>query len=430
MWPAARPKIRTNVDDKRPSGKIGLALLCLGLMAGASPAGSGRATNVTGPATLSVPPSGQGPDQGAVQTLLQPGPSGPIADRVAWARGEAKGSRWDKGFWLAFGMRRLMGEHSSMGWHPWGDSGTHVTLDDLINGRKTPLERRVAGDQAARGTAASMPGQAGAFAAGRGGDELERPVMKEIAVLLRLTPKPEDFPADIRISNLDLPFDLEGLPFVWVGMATDPESLAYLVPLYARASAEEDKRSILWAIGLHRDAALVVPFIERILAGKESEEIRGEAASCLGEQNDPKSLDLLLKTIKADPSHDVRERAVDGLVEMDLPAAAEALISLAVNGPDGPIRGEAIRGLAEKATAATVKALERISTGDKDPKIQEEAIHAVADLPGRSGLAFLVGLAKTHPDSAVRKEAVAAIGDVGGADAVQILTGLAKGRSR
>jgi hypothetical protein len=417
------------MGDKRSSGKTGLALLCLCLIAGATPAGKTRATEAATPAAMTVL-SERIPDPSAGQTLLQPDPSGPIADRAAWARGEAKANRWEKGFWLGFGIRRLMGEHSSMGWHPWGDTGTHVTLDDLINGRKTPLERKVANDQAVRGTAASMPGAARAFAAARRGDEPERPAMKEIGILLRLTAKPEDFPADIRVSNLDLPFDLEELPFVWVGMATDPESLAYLIPLYARASTEEDKRTILWAIGLHRDPAAVVPFIERILAGKEREEIRAEAAACLGEQNDPKSLDLLLKTIKADPSQDVRERAVGGLVEMDLPAATEALISFALNGPDRPVRSEAVRGLADKANTATVKLLVKIASGDKDPEIQKEAIHALADLPGRSGLPHLISLVKTHPDATVRKEAVGAIGDVGGADAVKTLTELAKGRGR
>lgn len=405
------------MDHKKHSGAIWPALACLCLIASGAPA------------KISVPP-GRAPGADAGQAFIQPRPSGPIADRVAWARGEAKANRWDKGFWLGFGIRRLMGEHSTMGWYPWGGSEMHLTLDDLINGRKTPLEKEVANDQAARGTAASMPAAARSFAAKQREDEPERLVMREIGILVRLTAMESEFPADIRVSNLDLPFDFEELPFVWVGMAADSDSLAFLIPLYAKAAAGEDKRSILWAIGLHRDAASVVPFIERILAGKESEEIRAEAAACLGEQNEPKALELLLKTIKADPSSDVRERAVSGLIEMELPAAAEALISLALNGAQRHIRSEAVRGLAEKATAATVKVLEKIATGDKDREIQEEAIHALADLPSRSGLPYLISLVKTHPVAAVRKEAVDAIGDMGGAEAVRILTELAKGPRR
>ncbi len=411
------------MEHRKHSRAIGPALLCLCLIAAGAPA------RIAAPETAAAP-AGRAPASEAGQAFIHPRPSGSIADRAAWARGEAKANRWDKGFWLGFGIRRLMGEHSSMGWYPWGGPELHLTVDDLINGRKTPLEKKIADDQATRGTAASMPAAARSFAATRRGDEPERLVMREIGILVRLTAMESEFPADIRVSSTNLPFDFEELPFVWVGMATDAESLAYLIPLYGKASAEADKRSILWAIGLHRDSAAVVPFVERILAGKESEEIRGEAAACLGEQNDPKALDLLLKTIKADPSRDVREHAVGGLVEMELPAAAEALISFALNGADRQIRSEAVGGLAEKATAATVKALEKIAVGDKDPDIQEEAIHALADLPSRSGLPYLISLVKTHPEAAVRKEAVDAIGDVGGAEAVKILTELAKGRSR
>jgi hypothetical protein len=408
------------MDDKKICGTIGLALALLSLAAGGPPAEKARA--IMAAAQAQAPAS--------VQALIHPRPSGPIGERAAWARGEAKANRWETGFWLGFGIRRLMGEHSSMGWYPGGGPETHLTLDDIINGRKTALEKKVAGDQAARGTTASMPGIARSFAARRRGDEPERPVMKEIGILLHLNAGEEKFPADIRVSNLDLPFDLEDLPFIWVGMATDAESLAYLIPLYAQAAAEADKRSLLWAIGLHRDAPHVVPFVERILAGKESEEIRGEAAACLGEQNDPKALDLLLKTIKADPSSDVRERAVDGLVEMEIPAATDALTTLALGGADRPIRREAVRGLADKANAATVNVLEKIAAGDKDREVQQEAIHALADLPARSGLPYLVSLVKTHPDATVRKEAVEAVGDVGGAEAVRLLTEWAKGKRR
>ena len=405
------------MDSRKPAGSVWAALACLCLIAGGAQA-------------KTPPASGQTAVREAGPVVVQPQPAGPIADRIARARAEAGTNGWGKGFWVGFGIRRLMGEHSSMGWSPWGGPELHLTLDDLINGRKTALEKKIAGDQAARGTTASMPDAARAYAAGRKGDEPERAAMKDIAILFHWGAREAEFPVDIRVSNLNLPFDLEGLPFVWAGMAADSESLAYLIPLYGKATARDDKRSLVWAIGLHRNAPAVVTFVERVLAGRESEEIRAEAAECLGEQNDARALELLLRTIKADPSSEVRSRAVNGLVEMELPAAAEAVISLALNGADRAIRSEAVHGLADKATGATIQALEKISSVDKDPKIREEAIHALADLPGRSGLPRLINLVKTHSDPAVRKEAVDAIGDVGGAEAIKYLVELAKGRGR
>jgi hypothetical protein len=415
--------------------KAGPALLLaalggLALLAAGPRTGKAKPETATANAAAMTTSVGRPQGQPSGPVLLMPGPSGPIAGRLAKARAEAGTNGWTKGFWFGFGIRRLMGEHSSMGWYPWGGPEAHTTLDDLISGRKSPLEKKVAGDQAVRGTAASIPEAARSFTARRRGDEPERAVLRDIGILLRWAPGPAEFPADVRISNLNLPFDLEGLPFIWAGMATDAESLAYLIPLYARASRDEDKRSLLWAIGLHRDAPVVVPFVERVLAGKEKDEVRAEAASCLGEQNDAKALDLLLKTIKADPSEEVRDQAVEALTEMELPAAAAALISLASGGADGSVRREAVRGLADKATGATIQALVRIGSGDKDREVRKEAIHALADLPGRSGIPYLVDLAKTNPDRDVRQEAVGAIGDVGGAEAVKILTELARGLRR
>ena len=368
---------------------------------------------------------------GEARTLVQPGPSGPIAERLGKARAEAKGRGWTKGFWFGFGIRRLMGEHSWLGWRTRGGAERRPTLDDLVNGRKTPLEKKVDRDQAVRGTAASMPTEARAFAARRrGGDEPERLALREIGVRFRFSADGADFPADVRVSSLDLPFDLGDLPLVWAGTAEHAESLAYLIPLYGRAAAEADKLSLLWTIGLHREPSAVVPFVDRVLAGHESEEVRAEAAGCLGEQDDTEALDLLLRTIRSDPSERVLEAAVGGLADMSLAAAGEALAALALGDPSRRVRGEAVRGLADLATDAAVRALLKIAGGDKDAEVQRDAIHALSDLPGEAGLPYLVDLVKTHGDRDVRREAVEAVGDIGGPEAVKALTEWARGRIR
>jgi HEAT repeat protein len=370
---------------------------------------------------------------GADQVLVYSGPERPLSERIAWAEKEAGARGFGPPYWMGYGIRRLMGERSFIGWSFIGwqrGPGQRPTLDDLISGRKTPLEKRIAADQAVRGTAAlELDGRKPAAALWPG-EKPERRVWKDLGILLFIPEAKSAFPKDFRVSNLSASFDFDGFPLIWLGMAEDAESLAYLFPLYEKAPNEEDRLSVLRAVSLHRNAPLVVPFIERLLSSKQPEAIRAEAAECLGEQDDQRALEILLKTIRNDPSSEVREQAVWGVSEMELPAAAGALGSLALGGPDREVRSHAVRGLADKATAETVKILEKIASGDKDPEVQAEAIRAFADLPGKGGLPYLVNLARTHADPGVRKEAIGAIGEVGGREAVKILTEIVRQKVR
>jgi hypothetical protein len=364
------------------------------------------------------------------QVLIYPGPERPLSERIAWAHREAGAQGFGREYWIGFGIKRLMGERSFIGWYSGSRSGHRLTLDDIVSGRKTPLERRVAEDQALRGTAALEPAAGKPTAVLWPGEKPERRVWKDLGILLLISEAKAAFPQDIRVSSLSASFDFAGFPFIWLGTAEDAESLAYLIPLYEKAPTEEDRLSVIRTVSLHRNDRLVVPFIERLLSSQQSETIRAEAAECLGEQPHPRALEVLLKVIREDASSEVREEAVWGLTEMELPAADAALASLALDGPDREVRREAIQGLAEKATVETVRVLERIASSEKDPEVRAGAVRAFADLPGKGGLPYLVNLAKTHVDPEVRKQAIGAIGEIGGPDAVRILTEIVRQKVR
>jgi len=389
----------------RPRGSLFLVLAVLALLAGPVLGGSG-------------------------QVISYSGAERPLLERIAWARQEAKAQQLGTTYWVGFGIRRLMEEGAFIGGSSWGRPANRLSLDDVIRGRKTPLEKRVAEDQAVRGTAAQQRAEGRPFAAPGPGEKPARRVWRDLGILLLVTEPGTSFPQDLRVNNLSGAFDFSGHPFIWVGMAENAESLAYLIPLYDKAPSEGDRLSVLRTVGLHRDAALVVPFVERILKSRQADDLRAEAAECLGEQDDPRALELLLKLVRNDASSEVRERAVWGITEMELPAAGAALVSLALSGPDRDVRREAVQGLADKATAETVRVLEKIASGDKDAEVQAEAVRAFADLPAKGGLPYLVNLAKTHSDPGVRKEAVGAIGDVGGPEAVKILTEIVRQKAR
>lgn len=370
-------------------GSTQAALLILGLFLMAAPALSGA------------------------QIARNPTPSGALADRLNWAFGEAAKGGPGKGFWAAYGIRRLMGEHSQFCMNmDWGNHGA-PSLDELIYGKRSLVEKRVSNAISASGESIGP----------------ERKVIKEVALLLRYDSPSARKPREIAAANLEFSPDLEGLPLFWLGPASDEESLRLLLSFYAAGDAEELRSNVIHAVGLHRKPDLVVPFLEKIIAGRETESIRADAASFLGEQPDPRALEILKKTASSDASSEVRENAIDGLIEMELPAAADALIEFARRGKDEEVRNEAINGLAEKATKATIAALEELAYGDKSAEIRREAVQALADLPGKSGLPYVIKAAKTHPDKEARIAAIEALGEFHDPAAKQALIEIIKKRS-
>lgn len=347
------------------------------------------------------------------QITRHPSPSGALSGRMAWAAGEAAKAGPGKGFWVGYGIQRRMGERSQFCMNmDWGSRGV-PSLDELIYGHRTLVEKRVSN----------------AIDPSGNGSERERKVLKEVAVLLRYDSPAARKPRAIAAANLEFSPGLEGLPLYWLGPASDEESASLLQGFYAAGDPEELRSNVIHAVGLHRKPDLVVPFLERIVAGREAVDLRADAASFLGEQPDPRALEILKRTVASDPSSEVRESAVAGLIEMELPAAAGVLIDLAQRGKDEEVRNEAIHGLAEKATKETIAALERLAYGDKSTEVRKEAVQAIADLPQKGGLPFVIKAAKTHPDKEVRISAVGALGSFHDPAAFQALLDIVKKRS-
>ena len=354
----------------------------------------------------------------ALQVIRHPAPNGPLAGRLDWALQEAAKIRPGKGFWIGFGVRRLMGEHSQIGMNVCFTSES-PSLEEMIYGRRPAAERKISPEQEVKDAARHALDPA---APGGG----ERKVIKEIAILMKFTPTETRKPQSVSISSLSFGVSLEDLPLFWLGPAADDDSIRLLENFYGPAASKELRSSLVEAVALHRKADLVVPFLERILNGREPESLRAEAAEFLGDQDDVRALDILRRTVRTDASLEVRKGAVSGLTEMDLPAAADVLIDLALNGREAEVRDEAIQGLAEKATKATIATLEQLATTDKDTEIQKQAVSALADLPAKGGLPYLIKIAKTHPVRDVRIEAIEALGDFHDPAAVKALVEIIK----
>jgi hypothetical protein len=294
----------------------------------------------------------------AAPIVRHPAPSGPLAARLDWALAEAaKAAAAGKGFWVGYGIRREMSEHSQMGVNV-AFTSTETSLEDRIYGRRPAAERRVSTDvgSGARVDRGVEPG---------GGRTAERKIVRELAVLLRFGAPGARRPRSISACTLSAGVALEDVPLYWLGPAGDDDSLRLLTAYYVPDAPVELRTAAVEAVALHRKPDVVVPFLERIVAGREPERMRADAAEYLGDQPDARALDILKRTARADASFEVRKAAVSGLAEMELPAAFDALVDLALHERETKLRIEAIEALGNFHTPAASKALVGIIKGVK-----------------------------------------------------------------
>ena len=357
----------------------------------------------------------------ALEVYHHPAPTEKLEARWEWALASARQKGFNDGFWVAYSIRRLMGEHSfyaSTGRYSYRSSphaldwGGGQSLAELIYGHKMVPE--LSGEEQVKRIAQKTL------------DDLDDPhreqrkVWKDLAILFLYKPHSAQSQS-IRFNNLSVPFDADGLPLLWLDKAKDTESVSFLSKLYGSTKNEKFKKRLIGAIGLHSKPELVVPFMENILKSRSSDDLRGRAAIELGDQNSERSLELLLECARHDRSMHVRKRAVSGLEDLEMPGAVDGLIALARDADHSDIRRRAIATLGDIASRKAVEALEEFVYNDSDTKVQKHAVYALEDLPGGEGVPFLIKIANDHPNPSVRKSAIYALGDSGDPRALDAL---------
>jgi hypothetical protein len=170
-------------------------------------------------------------------------------------------------------------------------------------------------------------------AGGAGGANVEpvrlgaAPAASDAVFLFRLEGGSET-PVEMKIRAGMAPSEIAGAPVVWLGPASDAESLA-LLERVRPAAPEPVRREIGPAASLHADAGQVVPFVRAVLASEPSPKVRAEAAYWLQHQPTAESLALLEEVVRRDASPKVREEAVTGIAQMNTDAALQLLQRLA-----------------------------------------------------------------------------------------------------
>jgi len=341
--------------------------------------------------------------------------------RLAWAFGEAAKPGGGQRIWIGYSVRRLMGEREMIGSFRDGGAKRDLTIQEILAGKRT-LDSLPAGKDDVRRTAREVL------------DDLERPkqddkkVPKDVGIFLDYeTGRPASL-RDVELSNLDLCLDFHGRTFYWLGEAEVGESLALVESLFGRAPEKRAKEGLVAAAGLHGNARLVVPFLEKILAGRESDELRKDAAFWIGQQNDAEGLRILVRTARADRSEEVREGAVFAVSQVKLSAAADELISLARDAGPADVRKQAVFWLGQIASKKACAALEGFAMKDGDAEVQERAVFALSQLPANQGVEPLIKLARTHPNPGIRKKAVFWLGECDDPRALEALINIVKGK--
>jgi len=331
-----------------------------------------------------------------------------LADGPALASGKA--------FWVGYAIDRLMGEHSTIG--SYTEGRREPSIRDILAGKAGAGEEAVDVRREAKAALERIDGHKGP----------EKQVVKELGFFFKYGGEKVPVLNEAGLSTLELSFDFEGAPLVWLGKAAQDRSLALIESLYEKGRGEDLRETLVAAAGCHGTPAIVLPFLEKVLSGDASDEIRKNAAFWIGQQNDLAGLRLLARTARSDRSEEVREGAVFGLSQIERPEAVDEIIALAKGAEKRDVRKQAVFWLSQMASEKAGRTLEQIALADDDLEVQEHAVFALSELPDNQGVDALIKLAKTHRDARIRKKAVFWLGECDDPRALEALIAIVKGK--
>jgi len=359
----------------------------------------------------------------AVEVIRCPEPTGELAGRWEWARQIVRQRGLTNGYWIGYSVEKLMEENAFI--LCFGGSrgrAGDASLGALLEGKDTLYSSNVRNVSFFSGRTRSTD------RAGR--DRIATLVKKRIGVLYRFAKGSDGLPESVGATDDHFPVAFEGKPLLWLGPASDEESLRILTSIYDRPAPEKLAERIIQAAGIHEEPAPVIPFLERVVESRAPEPVRVEAVSALRDYQDERVLRILISHAQADASVEVRQEAVAGLGEIGGPEALDALIAVARSTSPADVREEAIQALAENISEKVLSVLEGIIDRDPDREIKEEAVQALSDIETGTGLPLLIKIAKTHTDFEIRKTAIEALGESADPRALAALLELAQNKTR
>jgi beta-lactamase regulating signal transducer with metallopeptidase domain/HEAT repeat protein len=341
--------------------------------------------------------------------LRHPDQSQPLAQRWEWARTQARQlSR--RAYWVGYTIPRPA----------WLDHAVYVDRGMEVTGRGgIKLSGQLFGDFQSGGF--MFRGVRLAPLTGAGDSD-------DIALLFGFTLDQGGKPTltHIHVASAYLPMDFRGRPLLWLGAATDAQSLPVVEGLFATAPRPELREDVVAAIGVHGSSDAVVPILVRLLKSTEPTDVRAQAAEWLGFHPVPAAVSALSAAARGDVAGDVRRQAAQALANNMLPAALDSTIALARTAEDADTRREAIEGIGQKDSDRVLATLTSIAQADRSEDVQRVAVEALGEMPGGRGLNAIRDVARNHPRGEIRRQAVETLGDkLPPAEAIPLLKSLA-----
>ena len=346
----------------------------------------------------------------------------PLGAKWEWAFKEAARREFTAGFWIGYGIRRLMGEKSQIGHFSDCYGRYSRSLHELLYGQKEFAEESESDDGIRAETLRALE---------RKEQQGKGPMLvKGVAILFACTHSSSGGSrvSKVRISNLSLPVDLAERPLLWLGNAGEEESVALLERMFTDVPTTKLKESVLFAISIHDSSRQAAEFLRRQLKESEEERIRGGSAAWIGLRGQAEDLKLLVEAATTDISRHVREQALFGLSQMPLEEATDALIDLIRNGSTREVRSRAISWLSQRASQKVLPMLNEIVTSDAETGLQKEAVFALSRMKDGRGVKDLIVIARTHKNLEVRRQAIFWLGQTEDQQALDALMEMVRGR--
>jgi len=342
------------------------------------------------------------------QRVIHYGIDEPLSEAYDWALSQSESVQGTSGFYVGYSFSRMMCEHCYSGTRYDSDWDRLPSVNEVVTGTRKDKSARTIHEAAKR-----------ALEKHEGEDKI---VKKDIAVLIEFN-RNGRLPADIDLINMTSSFDFENRSILWLGSASDEESISLMTSIYESGATADARKGAVWGVGMHNAPNLAIPFLSEVLTGRASDEFRKSAAYGLGNQETDRSLRLLRSAVFDDQSAEVSKAAVYALGNMNLDDATVVLEDVVTGGDKLELetRKAALYALGNRDERAALATLKRVALGDHEAELQKAATYAIGNIDLEGAIDALAEILQNAPKVEVQKAALYAIGNNDNTEAVTLL---------